>query len=156
MTDFDAAHPRSARVSEIPLLLDIQRRASEIWAAYRDDLAAHPEVITLPAAQVTRGNVRVITDVSDRPLGFSAVMNLGDSVELDGLFVAPEHMRRGLGGRLIADVVNRARQAGARRIEVTANPGAVPFYERQGFRHTGNAQTQFGPAPRYTLELRSL
>ena len=57
MTDFDAAHPRSARVSEIPLLLDIQRRASEIWAAYRDDLAAHPEVITLPAAQVTRGDV---------------------------------------------------------------------------------------------------
>jgi len=155
MADSDTPRLRAARVDEIELLLDIQRHASLIWDAYREQLTAHPEAITLPAEQVTRGDVRVITDDADRPLGFSAVIELGESVELDGLFVAPEHMRQGLGGWLVADVVARARKVGARRIEVTGQPGAVPFYERHGFRRTGEAETQFGPAPRLTLELRS-
>ena len=81
------------------------------------------------------------------------MIHRGDAVELDGLFVDPERMRHGLGGALVADVVVRARAAGARRIEVTANPGAVPFYSRHGFRQTGAAETRFGPAPRFTLEL---
>ena len=80
--------------------------------------------------------------------GSRRVINRGDAVELDGLFVAPEWMRRGIGGALVADVVARARAAGARRIEVTANPGAVPFYGRHGFRQTGATETRFGPENR--------
>ncbi len=153
MPEYDRCRIRTGRVDEIPVLLDVQRRASDIWEAYRADLAAHPEVITLPVEQVTRGDVRVIVDAHDEPLGFSAVIELGESVELDGLFVAPKHMRHGLGGQLVADVVERARAAHALRIEVTGQSGAVPFYERQGFRQTGEAETQFGPAPRLTLVL---
>jgi hypothetical protein len=42
---------------------------------------------------------------------------------------------------------------GSRRIEVDANPGALAFYTRHGFRQTGVSQTRFGPAPRLALEL---
>jgi GNAT superfamily N-acetyltransferase len=124
-----------------------------IWETYRDALVAHPEVIDVPLDQVQSGNVRLVTDEDDVPIGFSAVVVRGERVELDGLFVAPEWMRHGLGGALVADVVTRARSAGARRVEVIANPGAVPFYERHGFRQTAATETQFGPAPRLTLEL---
>jgi GNAT superfamily N-acetyltransferase len=153
MADSRAPRIRTARADEIERLLEIQLRASLIWDAYREQLTAHPEVITLQAEQVTRGDVRVITDADDRPVGFSAVINLGESIELDGLFVAPEHMRRGFGGALVGDLVARAGGTGARRIHVTGQPGAVPFYERHGFRQTGEAETQFGPAPRLTLVL---
>ena len=80
--------------------------------------------------------MRVVTDEHDVPIGFSAVIDRGDAVELDGLFVAPEWMRHGLGGALVADVVTRAGAAGARADQVVANPGAVPFYKRHGFRQT--------------------
>ncbi len=153
MANADATRLRTARPDDIPRLIDVQRRASFIWETYRDALVAHPEVIDIPAEQVDSGNVRVVTDEHDLPVGFSAVVVRGAYVELDGLFVAPEWMRHGLGGALVEDVVTRARAAGARRVEVVANPGAVPFYERHGFRQTGATETQFGPAPRFTLEL---
>jgi GNAT superfamily N-acetyltransferase len=153
MTNADANRLRTARSDDIPRLIDVQRRASFIWETYRDALVAHPEAIDVPAEQVQAGNVRVVTDDDDVPVGFSAIIIRGERVELDGLFVAPEWMRRGLGGALVADVVTRARSAGARRVEVVANPGAVPFYERHGFRQTGTTETRFGPAPRFTLEL---
>ena len=36
---------RSARAEDIPRLIEVQRRASLIWDAYREQLEAHPEVI---------------------------------------------------------------------------------------------------------------
>jgi GNAT superfamily N-acetyltransferase len=153
MTNADAIRLRTARLDDIPRLIDVQRRASLIWETYREALTAHPEVIEVPVEQVRSGSVRVVTDEHDIPIGFSAVIDRGDAVELDGLFVAPECMRHGLGGALVADVVTRAGAAGARRISVVANPGAVPFYTRHGFRQTGATETRFGPAPRFTLEL---
>jgi GNAT superfamily N-acetyltransferase len=152
MTNVDAPRLRTARPADIPLLVDVQLRASLIWEPYRDALTAHPEAIDVPIEQVRSGNVRVVTSEHDVPIAFSAVINRGAAVQLDGLFVAPEWMRHGLGGALVADVVTRARAAGADRIEVIANPGAVPFYERHGFRQAGMTETRFGPAPRFTLE----
>jgi GNAT superfamily N-acetyltransferase len=145
---------RTARPEDIPHLVEVQRSASLVWDSYREQLEAHPEVIDVPAAQVRQGYVRVAVNAEGRPIGFSAVLpRVGQTLELDGLFVLPERMRRGIGGRLVDDVVERARRDGIRRIEVDANPGALAFYERHGFRQTGVAQTRFGPAPRLALEL---
>jgi hypothetical protein len=46
-----------------------------------------------------------------------------------------------------------ARAQGADRVEVTANPHAMAFYESVGFSHDGVAQTLFGPAPRMRLDV---
>ena len=71
----------------------------------------------------------------------------GEIDELDGLFVEPRHLKRGIGRALIDDAVARAAARGGRRLEVTAGP-AQGFYERTGFRVIGSAQTRFGPAVR--------
>jgi len=103
MTNADARSLRTAHPDDIPRLIEVQRSASLIWETYRDALTAHPEVIDVPVEQVASGDVRVITDERDVPVGFSAVIVRGDAVELDGLFVSPEWMRHGLGGALVAD-----------------------------------------------------
>jgi hypothetical protein len=77
----------------------------------------------------------------------------GDACELDGLFVEPRWMRTGVGRRLIADAVEIARERGAARIDVVANPQAVAFYAAVGFTAAGEAQTRFGPAPRMSLSV---
>ena len=54
---------------------------------------------------------------------------------------------------LVHDVATRARAAGARYVDVIANPNALEFYSRVGFEVTGRASTRFAEAPRMTLEV---
>ena len=96
-------------------------------------------------------------DAAGRRLGFSVVILVEDGTcELDDLFVEPDSMGVGVGRLLVEDVAARAGAAGADRVNVTANPCAVGFYERLGFRVTGEASTRFGRAPRMSLDLGPL
>ncbi len=144
----DAARIRDGVLDEIPALEALQRRASTVSEDYRDQLAAHPDAIELPAGFLSDGLVRVAVDDSGARLGFAVSFAVvGGASELDGLFVEPDRWRRGVGRALVDDVVDRARRAGADRLEVIANPGAVGFYQRVGFEDAGTATTRFGPAP---------
>lgn len=136
---------RDAHAGERAALEDLQRRASLMWEDDRPFLLANPDVIELPVAHIQAGFVRVAGEV---PLGFSVLLPRQADALLDGLFVAPDHWRRGVGRALVADAAARARAAGLLALEVVANGNALGFYERLGFVVTGSAQTQFGPAQR--------
>lgn len=130
-------------------------RSSLVAPDYRADLLAHPEVVHLPAADVSEHRVRVAM-VEQRIAGFSVVLPArDDACELDGLFVEPDLMRQGVGRALIDDVVARLRPIGVRRLDVVANPTAVDFYTKVGFRRGADAVTQFGPAFWMSLDLSS-
>jgi ribosomal protein S18 acetylase RimI-like enzyme len=147
---------RDARADEAQALEALQRRASDVWEEYRGQLAANPDAIEPPHAAIADGRVRVAVDTSGRRVGFAVVLPLRNGrCDLDDLFVEPDSMRLGVGRLLVDDVATRASAAGATRIEVIANPNAVGFYEKVGFRITGEAETRFGRAPRMTLELCS-
>ena len=144
---------RDAAEAERAALESLQRRSSDVWEAYREDLAANPDAIDLPLAFIANGWVRVAVDRDDRPMGFSVVIPTGgEAHELDGLFVEPAHMYRGVGRALVQDAAARAAHAAAACLEVTAGP-AQGFYEKLGFTVTGHADTRFGPAMRMRREL---
>jgi GNAT superfamily N-acetyltransferase len=148
------ARIRDAMATEARALEALQRRASDVWDAYREQLAAHPDAIELPQSFIDNGWVRVAVDGMDTPLGFSVVIPTDDSVhELDGLFVEPNEMSAGIGRALVEDAAARAAQQGAESLEVTAGP-AQGFYEKVGFHLTGAAQTRFGPAVRMRRDLQ--
>jgi GNAT superfamily N-acetyltransferase len=144
---------RDATVSEGASLEALQRRSSDAWEAYREQLAANPDAIELSQRLIDNGWVRVALGDDRAPIGFSVVIpRNGGALELDGLFVEPAHMRCGVGRALVEDAVARASRGGAKYLEVTAGP-AQGFYERVGFELTGAAQTRFGPAVRMRREL---
>jgi GNAT superfamily N-acetyltransferase len=139
---------RDASVGERAALELLQRRSSDVWEQYREQLVAYPDAIELPEAFIVDGWVRVVVGADEVPLGFSVVIPREDgSHELDGLFVEPVQMQRGLGRGLVEDACERARAAGALRLEVVAGP-AQGFYERVGFHVVCAAETRFGPAVR--------
>jgi GNAT superfamily N-acetyltransferase len=145
---------RSATATEAPTLKSLQRRASDAWEAYREALAAHSDAIELPQTFVDNGWVRVAIGDDDTPIGFSVVIPTDGSVhELDGLFVEPAHMLRGVGRSLIEDAAARASDSGAERLEVTAGP-AQGSYESVGFQLVDAAETRFGPAVRMCRALQ--
>ena len=145
---------RAATMAECAPLEALQRRASDVWEAYRDQLAAHPDATVLPPAFVESGCVRVAVAGNGQPLGFSVVIPRDATIhELDGLFVEPRHMRHGVGRLLVEAAVARAAREGAAGLEVIAGP-AQAFYEKVGFELTGAAETRFGPAARMRREVQ--
>jgi len=145
---------RNAAAAEAAALEALQRRSSDVWAEYREQLAAHPDAIELPRSYIDSGWVRVAVDGDEAPIGFAVVIpSDGPAHELDGLFVEPAHMRRGVGRALVEDAAARASAEGARQLDVTAGP-AAGFYEKLGFRLVGAAETRFGPAVRMRRALR--
>ena len=144
---------RDATAAEAASLEALQRRASDVWEAYREQLVAHPDAIELPQRYIDNGWVRVAVGEEGTPLGFSVVIpGAGPSHELDGLFVEPAHMHGGVGRALVEDAAARASSRGAACLEVIAGP-AQGFYERVGFGLIGAADTRFGPAVRMRREL---
>jgi GNAT superfamily N-acetyltransferase len=143
---------RPALPGERGALEALQLRASLIWEEYRDDLAAHPDAIALTPGAIEELRVRVAS-TPGAVVGF-AEWSVGDREwELEGLFVEPSAMRRGIGGELVQDVLWLARDAGVRRLAVVANPHAVAFYERCGFTRQSEVPTRFGPAVRMAADL---
>ncbi len=147
-------------------LEELQRRASDIWPQFRAQLAAAPDAIELPARFIADGWVRVAAGTDDRPVGFSVTIRqkpppghsnpgTGRVDELDGLFVEPARMRRGVGTMLLVDACRRARAGGAVALEVMAGP-AQHFYEKLGFRVTAPVKSRFGPAVRMRVDLTSI
>jgi ribosomal protein S18 acetylase RimI-like enzyme len=62
--------------------------------------------------------------------------------EVFGMYVAPEHAGRGVGGLLIEACIGRAREAGLEQLRLTvtdSNARAKSLYERAGFRAFGIA-----------------
>jgi GNAT superfamily N-acetyltransferase len=144
---------RDATAAERVALEALQRRSSDVWEAYREQLAANPDAIALEQAFIDNGWVRVAVAGDDTPIGFTVVIPTDGVVhELDGLFVEPAHMRGGAGRALVEDAAARAVHDGAGFLEVIAGP-AQGFYERLGFIAISNAQTRFGPAVRMRRDL---
>jgi GNAT superfamily N-acetyltransferase len=145
---------RDAVPDEALALEALQRRSSDVWDEDRVHLAAHPDAIEPPHQAIAEGRVRVAVDGKGRLVGFSLVLPVEDrACELDDLFVEPDSMGLGVGRLLVEDVAARAVTEGANCVTVTANPRALGFYERLGFRITGEASTRFARAPRMTLDL---
>jgi GNAT superfamily N-acetyltransferase len=142
---------RDAWAAEQRSLTELQRRASMHWGAYREQLVAHRDAVEVPVDQIEAGLVRV-AELGAEVVGFAVLLEPErDACELDGLFVEPAHMGAGVGRALIEDAMRIARERGATRIDVVANPEAAASYERLGFSGAEQVPTRFGPARRMRL-----
>lgn len=120
---------RQAVPADHPQLSRIKQRASLSNPADRAFLAQNPAL----ARELEPADLWVF----DGPEGITGYVALGlrkrAIARVQGLFVDPNHMRRGVGTELVAQCVRLARQAGAKTLDVEINPNAVEFYRAQGF-----------------------
>jgi GNAT superfamily N-acetyltransferase len=147
---------RTAVAADLPALRRVFRSASLSNAGDAAMLLARPELLIFAGEGIAGGRTRVATTAPDGDgpvLGFVTVaMDHNDGPELEDLFVDPEWRRRGIGRRLVQDVVRTARQTGHRRLWVTGNPHALAFYLAIGFASTGQIATELGIGLRMCLD----
>ena len=142
---------RTARLADLDALQAVFRDASLDNEGDRPALLANPDALVLNATSIHEQRTRAAV-VDGVVVGFATLLRDGDACELEDLFVDPRWQRRGIGLALVKDAAAIARAQGVRRIDVTANPHAMAFYERAGFVPSGTAETRFGPAQRMRLE----
>jgi GNAT superfamily N-acetyltransferase len=138
---------RTAVVEDLPALRAVFRAASLANAGDRAALLAHPDALVLDHANVAAGRTRGACEAG-QVVGFATVLEGGEEVELEDLFVEPAWMRRGVATALVRDALERAHEAGARRLAVTANDHALAFYLACGFVEAGRVATAFGEGRR--------
>jgi GNAT superfamily N-acetyltransferase len=145
---------RDARADDEPTLARIFQRASLSNAGDRGALLADPEALEISDDLVARGRTRVATFANGVVVGFASTRPTDRGVlELDDLFVDPDAMRRGVARQLIRRIVTEAATEDVVRIDVTANPHALSFYEAVGFVAGAPVDTRFGPAQRMHLDV---
>ena len=143
---------RAAVAGDVAALRGVFRRASLDNAGDREVLLAHPEVLVWADEAIAGGRVRVAVQ-DGTVVGFATTVPVDGGLELEDLFVEPDRMRRGVGRRLVQDLLDSVRADGVEHVWVTANPHAMAFYTAVGFVPDGTAPTRFGPAPRLRLDV---
>jgi len=92
--------------------------------------------LTVSAAFI-RAHPVYCAEVSPEVLGFYALSRDQTAFELEHMWVAPTHMRSGVGRRLLQHAVETVRALGGASLTIASDPNAEEFYLRLGARRVG-------------------
>lgn len=99
-----------------------------------------------------------VLELAGRAVGFYALTNQsGTEIELDSLFVEPEHIGKGFGRMLIEHAKSTAATMGATGLIIQGDPNAEHFYLAAGGVVTGTRESGSIPGrflPTFTIDLR--
>jgi predicted N-acetyltransferase YhbS len=127
----DRLEIRPGYAADAAALSAVARESKALWGYSRQWLDRWRADLTISAEDIDRMIVRVA--VLDGVIaGFGAIQRLIEGWELAHLWVHPSYGRQGVGTRLLADLGEAARAAGAERLSIVADPHAVPFYRKAG------------------------
>ena len=153
-----AFYIRPARVEEAAALSDLCFRSKAVWGYDPRVHGADARRLGVAGEHIAAGDVWIATGVDGEIAGVVALApgDAPDTLNLNKLFVEPRHIRSGVGRALLAHAVAEARQRGAERLTILADPNAAGFYERNGAVRIGEAPSDAVPGrllPLYELRL---
>ena len=128
---------RHARADEAAALTELAMRAKASWGYDAAFMAACREELTLTPAKLAAWRVWVAE--ADGQIAGMVALSLGAVAEVEDFFVEPAFQGRGVGGALMAALLDAARAAGATTLEVDADPNAEAIYARLGFETFGRS-----------------
>lgn len=119
---------RGATAADAAEIADVHLISRRARMPYLPDLHSAADVRTYFATSVLPSSTVLVATSGERIIGFAAVS--GDS--LDHLYVRPEHLRTGVGSRLL-EQVKLVSPKGLRLYVFQRNHQARAFYRRHGF-----------------------
>jgi GNAT superfamily N-acetyltransferase len=122
---------RQARPDEAAALTELAMRAKASWGYDAAFMAACRDELTLTPAKLAAWQVWVAE--AEGVVAGMIALSLDGRAEVEDFFVEPAFQGRGVGGALMATLLDAARAAGATAVEVDADPNAEAIYARLGF-----------------------
>ncbi len=127
----EGASIRPAVAADAPMLSALARRAKASWGYSAAQLDEWDAALTLAPATLA-ASVAYVCERAAQVAGFYTLRPGPQAWQLEDLWVAPEHMRRGIGGALLRHARAQAAAAGAPAIAIDAEPHAESFYLARG------------------------
>ncbi len=132
---------RRAKAHEARALSDLAMRSKEHWGYDAAFMAACRDELTLTPADLSRSPAFVCA-TGRRIAGFYRLNIAHRDAEVGHFFVAPAHIRRGVGARLWRHLVAQARRRGVARIAIASDPSAAAFYACMGAKRVGSVASE--------------
>ena len=129
---------RAPGVEELPALSELCMRSKAVWGYDADFMAACLKELTFVPGDLVSSRIAVAAR-GESVLGVAQVRMLGRDADLQKLFVEPLALRSGVGKALFDWAIGAAREMGASRMIIEADPDAAPFYRSLGARDVGFA-----------------
>jgi GNAT superfamily N-acetyltransferase len=128
---------RPARPDEAALLSDLALRSKAHWGYDEQFLAMCKDELSFePSGVISRRTV--VAELDGVALGLATLNGDPPIGELGMLFVAPEAIGTGVGGKLFRHVAATARRLRFHRLTIEADPNAEPFYLAMGAIRVGS------------------
>ena len=147
---------RSPRLDEASKLTELCLRSKACWGYGEEFMRACEVELTVTASTMCPPSYFKLAEIDGRIVGMAQVILEQDVAKLEKLFVEPSLLRSGAGKALFDWAASMAREAGAGRMVVEADPNAAGFYQRMGAVDDGVAPSGSIPGrilPRLTLRL---
>ena len=138
---------RPAQPEEHGALSALARAAKAHWGYDAADLARWNDDLRISAESIARQPTYVAEHNGQRA-GFVQLSLATDAAVLEHLWVAPEHMRKGIGRLLLRCGLAVATAWGCREVRIDADPNAERFYVACGARRIGAIEAPVVGAPR--------
>jgi GNAT superfamily N-acetyltransferase len=129
---------RAPEVEELPDLGELCLRSKAVWGYDADFMTACRAELAFQPSDLSSSRI-AIAEQAGTILGVAQVRMTGSDADLLKLFIEPSALRGGIGRMLFAWATDVARDMGARRLTIEADPDAAPFYRRLGARDAGLA-----------------
>src|SRR5919199_4655177 len=127
---------RRASPGDADPLTRIAFAAKRYWGYPERWIEQWSESLTITPGFVRRNEVYAAV-VEGEIVGFYALVGEGQRIELEHLWVSPEHIGAGIGRALFDHAARRAASLGASSLGIEAEPNAEGFYRRMGARRVG-------------------
>ena len=138
---------RRAKPEEADVLTDIAHAAKRHWGypenwirEWKSDLTITPEFIAT--------NEMYVAMHGEVIAGCCAIAFSESLVELEHMWIRPEHMGTGVGRALFSYVKERAASLEVPALEISSDPNAEGFYKRMGATRIGEVRSQIEGQPR--------
>ena len=163
----EPAYLREARPGDAEAITDVAIRSKAHWGYSRDFMEACRAELTVTPEQIRSERFRFVVAEpgppgpdSRRPVcGYYAIENgEGQTLELEALFVDPDHLRRGIGTLLLEHATASARDMNGERLVIQADPNAADFYANAGAEPIGTRESGSIPGrylPLFAIDLSS-
>ncbi|RED24637.1 acetyltransferase (GNAT) family protein [Flavobacterium cutihirudinis] len=130
-----------ANITDNEILTSITKKSKAYWGYSAEQIQKWDKNLTISQDYIRNNATFKLID-NDLIIGYySYVFENEKEVELDNLFILPEHIGKGLGKYLLLDFLNRMKEEKIERITLNSEPNAESFYSKMGFIKIGEFET---------------
>lgn len=123
-------HIRRAQPQECTTISALGIRSKSHWNYPSQMMATFRSELTLLAEDIQNRRVHVMT-IGHAIIGYYSLREIdSNAIELEHLFVDPNHLKHGYGSRLFHHAIELIKSTGFTRLVIQSDPNASGFYEK--------------------------